>query len=53
LGLDDKFELTMGILNGLGAHTGLYHCKLIAQKWTYARQGPGRPRIAQEITGLV
>jgi hypothetical protein len=24
--------------------------KLIAQKWTYARQGPGRPCVAQEIT---
>ncbi|MGB5727511.1 MAG: hypothetical protein WBM52_09895 [Thiogranum sp.] len=23
--MDDKFELTMGNLNGLGAHTGLYH----------------------------
>jgi hypothetical protein len=30
-----------------------WHRKLIAQKWTYARQGPGRPRIAQEITDLV
>ena len=27
--------------------------KLIAQKWTYARSGPGRPRISQEITDLV
>jgi hypothetical protein len=27
-----------------------WHRKLIAQKWTYARKGPGRPRIAQEIT---
>ena len=25
----------------------------IAQKWTYARKGPGRPRVAQEITELV
>jgi hypothetical protein len=31
--LDDKFELTVGILNGLGAHTGLYH-------WD---SGPGTP----------
>lgn len=23
-----------------------WHRKLIAQKWTYARMGPGRPRIA-------
>ena len=30
-----------------------WHRKLIAQKWTYARKGPGRPRIAQEITDLV
>jgi hypothetical protein len=30
-----------------------WHRKLIAQKWTYVRQGPGRPRIAQEITDLV
>ena len=30
-----------------------WHRKLIAKKWTYARQGPGRPRIAQEITDLV
>ena len=29
------------------------HRKLIAQKWTYARNGPGRPRISQEITDLV
>lgn len=27
--------------------------RLIAQKWTYARKGPGRPNIAQEITDLV
>jgi hypothetical protein len=30
-----------------------WHRKLIARKWTYARKGPGRPRIAQEITDLV
>ena len=30
-----------------------WHRKLIAQKWTYARLGPGRPRLAQEITDLV
>ena len=30
-----------------------WHCKLIAKKWTYARKGPGRPRVAQEITDLV
>jgi transposase InsO family protein len=30
-----------------------WHRKLIAQKWTYARNGPGRPRISQEITDLV
>jgi transposase InsO family protein len=30
-----------------------WHRKLIAKKWTYARQGPGRPRVAQEITDLV
>ena len=29
------------------------HRKLIAKKWTYARNGPGRPRISQEITDLV
>ena len=27
--------------------------KLIAKKWTYARKGPGRPRVRQEITDLV
>jgi len=27
--------------------------KLIANKWTYPRKGPGRPRIKQEITELV
>jgi putative transposase len=30
-----------------------WHRKLIAKKWTYARQGPGRPRVAQEITDLI
>jgi putative transposase len=30
-----------------------WHRKLIAKMWTYARKGPGRPRIAQEITDLV
>ena len=30
-----------------------WHRKLIAQKWTYARKGSGRPRIAQEITDMV
>ena len=30
-----------------------WHRKLIAKKWTYARKGPGRPRVAQEITDLV
>jgi putative transposase len=30
-----------------------WHRKLIARKWTYARQGQGRPRVAQEITELV
>jgi transposase InsO family protein len=30
-----------------------WHRKLIAQKWTYARKGVGRPRVAQEITELV
>jgi len=30
-----------------------WHRKLIAKKWTFARQGPGRPRVAQEITDLV
>ena len=29
------------------------HRKLIAKKWTYARKGPGRPRLAQEIIDLV
>ena len=30
-----------------------WHRKLIAQKWTYANKGPGRPRAAQEITDLI
>ena len=30
-----------------------WHRKLIAQKWTYARKGAGRPCVAQEITDLV
>ena len=30
-----------------------WHRKLIAQKWTYAKKRPGRPRVAQEITDLV
>ena len=30
-----------------------WHRKLIAKKWTYARKGSGRPRVAQEITDLV
>ena len=30
-----------------------WHRKLIAQKWTYARKEPGRPRVAQEITDLI
>lgn len=30
-----------------------WHCKLIAKKWTYARRGPGRPRVAEEIADLV
>ena len=30
-----------------------WHRKLIARKWTYARQGLGRPRVAQEIAELV
>ena len=30
-----------------------WHRKLIAKKWTYARKGPGRPRLAQELTDLV
>ena len=30
-----------------------WHRKLIAEKWTYPRKGPGRPRTAQEIIDLV
>ena len=30
-----------------------WHRKLIAEKWTYRRKGPGRPRVTQEITDLV
>ena len=30
-----------------------WHRKLIAKKWTYARKGPGRPRVRREITDLV
>lgn len=30
-----------------------WHRKLIARKWTYARKGPGRPCVRQEITDLV
>ena len=30
-----------------------WHRKLVAKKWTYPRKGPGRPRVAQEITELV
>jgi putative transposase len=30
-----------------------WHRKLIARKWTYARKGPGRPRVTQEISDLV
>ncbi len=30
-----------------------WHRKLIAEKWTYPRKGPGRPRASQEITELV
>ncbi len=30
-----------------------WHRKLIANKWTYPRNGPGRPRIKQEIIELV
>ena len=30
-----------------------WHRKLIVQKWTYARKGAGRPRVAQEITDLM
>ncbi len=30
-----------------------WHRKLIAEKWTYSRKGPGRPRVTQEIADLV
>ncbi len=30
-----------------------WYRKLIARKWTYARKGPGRPRVSEEITELV
>ena len=30
-----------------------WHRKLIKKKWTYARKGPGRPRITQDIVELV
>jgi hypothetical protein len=30
-----------------------WHRKLIAKQWIYARQGQGRPHVAQEITDLV
>ena len=30
-----------------------WYRKLIAEKWTYRRKGPGRPRVTQEITDLV
>ena len=30
-----------------------WHGKLIANKWTYPRKGPGRPCVKQEITDLV
>ncbi len=30
-----------------------WHRKLIAEKWTYPRKGPARPRVSQEITELV
>jgi hypothetical protein len=30
-----------------------WHRKFIATKWTYARKGPGRPRVDQEINDLV
>ena len=30
-----------------------WHRKLIANKWTYSSKGPGRPRVAQEVTDLV
>lgn len=30
-----------------------WHRKLVAQKWTYPRKGPGRPRVSEDITALV
>jgi len=30
-----------------------WHRKLIANKWTYPKKGPGRPRLTQEITDLI
>ncbi len=30
-----------------------WHRKLIAEKWTYSRKGPGRPRVTREIAELV
>ena len=30
-----------------------WHRKRIANKWTYARKGPGRPRVTQDIVDLV
>jgi len=30
-----------------------WHRKVIAKKWTYARRGPGRPRVKPEIAKLV
>jgi hypothetical protein len=30
-----------------------WHRTLIAKKWTYTRQGPGRPRVTQDIVDLV
>ncbi len=30
-----------------------WHRRLVAKKWTYARKGPGRPPITQEITELL
>ncbi len=29
-----------------------WYRNLIARKWTYARKGPGRPRVSEEITEL-
>src|SRR5215510_8449373 len=30
-----------------------WHRQLIAMKWTFRRQGPGRPRMMETIQGLV